>query len=151
MAICAVAFFANIAVRNWGDRRVSLIEKPLFSAGGGSDITARVVAEKMSKTLGQQILVDNAQTPVTTYQPTGAAVQKPVFASILAALHAPGWTSPSAQPDLVVRIMAAMVNPVGPAPEHETVTLLNYGRVIVDGDRDSVVADQRTREVYLGV
>lgn len=33
----------------------------------------------------------------------------------------------------------------------ETVTLLNYGRVIVDGDRDSVVADQRTREVYLGV
>jgi raffinose/stachyose/melibiose transport system substrate-binding protein len=51
---------------------------------------------------GQQILVDNAQTPVTTYQPTGAAVQKPVFASILAALHAPGWTSPSAQPDLVV-------------------------------------------------
>jgi branched-chain amino acid transport system ATP-binding protein len=33
----------------------------------------------------------------------------------------------------------------------ETVTLLNYGRVIVDGARDSVVADPRTREVYLGV
>jgi len=33
----------------------------------------------------------------------------------------------------------------------ETVTLLNYGRVIVDGERDAVVADQRTREVYLGV
>src|SRR5882757_7325913 len=33
----------------------------------------------------------------------------------------------------------------------ETVTLLNYGRVIVDGERDSVVADPRTREVYLGV
>ena len=33
----------------------------------------------------------------------------------------------------------------------ETVTLLNYGRVIVDGDRDSVIADERTREVYLGV
>jgi branched-chain amino acid transport system ATP-binding protein len=32
----------------------------------------------------------------------------------------------------------------------ETVTLLNYGRVIVDGDRDAVIADQRTREVYLG-
>ncbi len=30
-----------------------------FSAGGGSDITARVVAEKMSKTLGQQIIVEN--------------------------------------------------------------------------------------------
>jgi branched-chain amino acid transport system ATP-binding protein len=32
----------------------------------------------------------------------------------------------------------------------ETVTLLNYGRVIVDGDRDAVIADERTREVYLG-
>jgi branched-chain amino acid transport system ATP-binding protein len=33
----------------------------------------------------------------------------------------------------------------------ETVTLLNYGRVIVDGDRDSVIKDERTREVYLGI
>src|SRR5450756_974136 len=32
----------------------------------------------------------------------------------------------------------------------ETVTLLDYGRVIVEGDRDSVIADERTREVYLG-
>jgi branched-chain amino acid transport system ATP-binding protein len=32
----------------------------------------------------------------------------------------------------------------------ETVTLLHYGRVIVDGERDAVIADQRTREVYLG-
>jgi branched-chain amino acid transport system ATP-binding protein len=33
----------------------------------------------------------------------------------------------------------------------ETVTLLNYGKVIVDGERDAVIADERTREVYLGV
>jgi branched-chain amino acid transport system ATP-binding protein len=32
----------------------------------------------------------------------------------------------------------------------ETVTLLNYGRVIVDGERDAVIADERTKEVYLG-
>jgi branched-chain amino acid transport system ATP-binding protein len=32
----------------------------------------------------------------------------------------------------------------------ETVTLLNYVRVIVDGTRDAVIADERTREVYLG-
>jgi branched-chain amino acid transport system ATP-binding protein len=32
----------------------------------------------------------------------------------------------------------------------ETVTLLNYGRVIVDGGRDAVIADELTREVYLG-
>jgi branched-chain amino acid transport system ATP-binding protein len=33
----------------------------------------------------------------------------------------------------------------------ETITLLNYGRIIVDGERDAVIADERTREVYLGV
>jgi branched-chain amino acid transport system ATP-binding protein len=32
----------------------------------------------------------------------------------------------------------------------EAVTLLNYGRVIVDGSRDDVISDERTREVYLG-
>jgi branched-chain amino acid transport system ATP-binding protein len=32
----------------------------------------------------------------------------------------------------------------------DTVTLLDYGRVIVDGERDAVIADPRTREVYLG-
>jgi branched-chain amino acid transport system ATP-binding protein len=32
----------------------------------------------------------------------------------------------------------------------ETVTVLQFGRVIVDGPRDEVIADPRTREVYLG-
>ena len=32
----------------------------------------------------------------------------------------------------------------------DSVTLLNYGRVIVDGPRDAVIADERTREVYFG-
>ena len=34
--------------------------------------------------------------------------------------------------DASVRILAAMVNPVGPAPEHETVTLLNASPATVD-------------------
>ena len=32
----------------------------------------------------------------------------------------------------------------------ERITLLHYGKVIVEGSRDEVVADPRTREVYLG-
>jgi raffinose/stachyose/melibiose transport system substrate-binding protein len=51
---------------------------------------------------GQQILVNNLQTPVTKYRPTGAAVKKPVFAAVLNEIRTPGWTSPQAQPDLVV-------------------------------------------------
>ncbi len=32
----------------------------------------------------------------------------------------------------------------------ETITLLHYGKVIIDGIRDAVIADERAREVYLG-
>jgi branched-chain amino acid transport system ATP-binding protein len=32
----------------------------------------------------------------------------------------------------------------------ETITVLHYGRVIVEGSRAAVVADPKTREVYLG-
>ena len=35
------------------------VEKVLFGAGGVADITARVVAQKMSEQMGQQVLVDN--------------------------------------------------------------------------------------------
>jgi hypothetical protein len=37
-----------------------------------------------------------------------------------------------AEPDHLVRIVAALVNPVGPAPERETVTLLNASASDVD-------------------
>ena len=30
-----------------------------YAAGGGNDVMARIVGEKMSKTLGQQIVIDN--------------------------------------------------------------------------------------------
>lgn len=33
----------------------------------------------------------------------------------------------------------------------DKVTLLHFGQVLVDGDRESVVADPQTREVYLGL
>jgi hypothetical protein len=41
-------------------------------------------------------------------------------------------TEPGEQPDLTVRIVAALVNPSGPAPEAETVTLLNASPTDVD-------------------
>jgi raffinose/stachyose/melibiose transport system substrate-binding protein len=51
---------------------------------------------------GQKLLVKNAQIPVTTYQPTAAESSSPVFAAVLAEITKPGWSSPAAQPDLVV-------------------------------------------------
>ena len=48
----------------------------------------------------QQVLVDNGQPPVTTYQAQVDAAKNSVFAAVLEA--ASGLPSPSAQPDLVV-------------------------------------------------
>ena len=61
------------------------------------------------------------------------------------------------KPDVPELPLVAVAGPTGSGKSGialdlaETVTLLNYGRVIVDGDRDAVIADERTREVYLGV
>jgi raffinose/stachyose/melibiose transport system substrate-binding protein len=56
---------------------------------------------------GQKLLVKNAQTPVTTYQPTGAEISSPVFAAVVAEITKQGWSSPAAQPDLVVSAESA--------------------------------------------
>lgn len=44
----------------------------------------------------------------------------------------PGHQPDPSEPDFVVRIVGAMVNPRGPAPEQETVTLLNTSPDVVD-------------------
>lgn len=51
---------------------------------------------------GQQILVDNAQTPVTDFEPQVDPATQPVFAAVLETITQEGWSSPEAQPDLVV-------------------------------------------------
>jgi uncharacterized protein YukJ len=43
-----------------------------------------------------------------------------------------GPTPSPSEPDHVVRIVGALVNPLGPAPEHETVTLLNASPQAID-------------------
>jgi uncharacterized protein YukJ len=58
--------------------------------------------------------------------------------------------TPGHDPDLQVRIIAAMVNPVGPAPEAETVTLLNTTAHPVDLARWSLVDKQKNKMTLSG-
>lgn len=51
---------------------------------------------------GQEILVANGQPPVTLFDPDVDAGERPVFAAVLEEASRPGWSSPEAQPDLVV-------------------------------------------------
>lgn len=55
-AACSVASFAAHA-QSWPERTVTMIVP--FSAGGPTDTVARLVAEAMSRDLGQQVIVEN--------------------------------------------------------------------------------------------
>ena len=59
-AICAAAVCAaarTAGAQNFPTRPITLIVP--FAAGGTTDVTARIVAEHMSRTLGQQVVIEN--------------------------------------------------------------------------------------------
>jgi tripartite-type tricarboxylate transporter receptor subunit TctC len=57
-AVAATALFAGPAFAEYPERPITVIVP--FSAGGPTDTVTRLVAESMSKELGQQIVVENA-------------------------------------------------------------------------------------------
>src|SRR5499426_2820680 len=61
IALASVALLFSAAsishAQNYPSRTITLVVP--FPAGGGNDALARVVAERMSKTLGQQVVVEN--------------------------------------------------------------------------------------------
>jgi tripartite-type tricarboxylate transporter receptor subunit TctC len=48
---------AQAQAQNYPNRPITLVVP--YAAGGGNDVMARIVGEKMSKTLGQQVVIDN--------------------------------------------------------------------------------------------
>jgi len=60
-AIVAALAFASIAAsaqaQDYPSRPITLLVP--YAAGGGNDVMARIVAEKMSRSLGQQIVIEN--------------------------------------------------------------------------------------------
>src|SRR5712672_4531781 len=56
-AIACVFAVATAAAQTYPSRPITLVVP--FPAGGGNDALARLVAERMSKTLGQQVVVEN--------------------------------------------------------------------------------------------
>jgi tripartite-type tricarboxylate transporter receptor subunit TctC len=53
----AICFAASLQAQDYPNRPIVLVVP--YAAGGGNDVMARIVADKMSKTLGQQIVIEN--------------------------------------------------------------------------------------------
>ena len=56
-ALFALALCSAAAAEDYPSRPITLVVP--YAAGGGNDVMARIVAEKMSKSLGQQIVIEN--------------------------------------------------------------------------------------------
>ncbi len=56
-AMLALALNGTGATQDYPTRPITLVVP--YAAGGGNDVMARIVAEKMSKSLGQQIVIEN--------------------------------------------------------------------------------------------
>src|SRR4029450_805268 len=57
VAAVTIFFFGAAQAQDYPTRTISLVVP--YPPGGGVDAMARVVAEKLSSTLGQQVVVDN--------------------------------------------------------------------------------------------
>ena len=55
-AVCVAAILPHSAVAAWPERPITLLHG--FGAGGNGDLTARVVAERLSARLGQSVVVE---------------------------------------------------------------------------------------------
>src|SRR5918996_448314 len=73
-AIVVLAFGGAAAAQNFPSRPVTIIVP--FSAGGPSDAMARILAERMKVTLGEQVLVENVTGAAGTVG-VGRAVRSP--------------------------------------------------------------------------
>jgi tripartite-type tricarboxylate transporter receptor subunit TctC len=56
-AVVAALGGAQAQVQDYPTRPITLVVP--YAAGGGNDVMARIVGEKMSRTLGQQVVIDN--------------------------------------------------------------------------------------------
>jgi tripartite-type tricarboxylate transporter receptor subunit TctC len=81
LAVAAIAHMARAQTQAWPARQITLIVP--FAPGGGTDVAARIVGEHMSRTLGQQIVVQNVPGAGGTVGSTRAMRAEPDGYTIL--------------------------------------------------------------------
>jgi tripartite-type tricarboxylate transporter receptor subunit TctC len=94
----AVGLAAGVAQAAYPERPITMIVP--FAAGGPTDVTARIVSEHMSRTLGQQIVIENVTGAGGTTGITRAAQSRPDGYTIMMGHMGTHGAAPAVYPNL---------------------------------------------------
>jgi tripartite-type tricarboxylate transporter receptor subunit TctC len=78
LAACALAFAAaptSSSAQSWPNRPIKMLVG--FPPGGSTDLAARVLAAKLSQSLGQAVVVENRPGPAATSRRRRSRVPRP--------------------------------------------------------------------------
>jgi tripartite-type tricarboxylate transporter receptor subunit TctC len=98
MLAAAVGLAAGVAQAAYPERPITMIVP--FAAGGPTDVTARIVSEHMSRTLGQQIVIENVTGAGGTTGITRAAQSRPDGYTIMMGHMGTHGAAPAVYPNL---------------------------------------------------
>jgi len=96
--IAAIALSTGAAHAAYPERPITMIVP--FAAGGPTDVVARIAAENMSRTLGQQIVIENVTGAGGTTGTTRAAQSKPDGYTIMMGHMGTHGAAPAVYPNL---------------------------------------------------
>jgi tripartite-type tricarboxylate transporter receptor subunit TctC len=98
LAVIAAALAAPPALAAWPERPITMIVP--FAAGGPTDVVARIVADHMSRTLGQQVIIENVAGAGGTTGITRAAQATPDGYTICMGHMGTHGAAPAVYPEL---------------------------------------------------
>jgi tripartite-type tricarboxylate transporter receptor subunit TctC len=110
LAFSAAALTAPAQAQDYPTRSITVVVP--FPAGGPSDVVARIVAEHMSRTLGQQMVIENVGGAGGTIGSTRVATANPDGYTLLAGSMGSHVSAPVLTPN--VKYDATHFTPIGP-------------------------------------
>lgn len=122
-AALAVLHPANTLAQSWPDRRIVIVSP--YSAGGITDMLARLFAESFSKSLGQPVIVENRVGAGGHIGGMHVANAVPDGYTLLMAAGAMIVASPNTQPGIVKYDTTRDLEPIGIAAELPVLMITN--------------------------